>query len=58
MLNLFEKKTKNNSFDLSNAKGLNFFSDTALDISNKEKAPALKKNVMGETRHYLPATKE
>lgn len=50
MLNLFDKKTKNTSPDISNAKSLNFFSGTALDTTNK--------NNIGETRHYPPATKE
>ena len=47
MLNLFDKKTKNTSFDFSK---LNFFSGQAKDKSNK--------NVNGDTRHYPPATKE
>lgn len=47
MLNLFDKKTKNTSFDFSK---LNFFSGQAKDKSNE--------NVNGDTRHYPPATKE
>jgi hypothetical protein len=50
MLNLFDKKTKNTSPDISNTRALNFFSDTAKDITNQ--------NNIGETRHYPPATKE
>lgn len=49
MLNLFDKKTKNTSPNLSK---LNFFYS---DISNKEND---KNNNIGETRHYPPATKE
>lgn len=50
MLNLFDKKIKNTSFDISNTRALTFFSDTANDITNQ--------NNIGETRHYPPATKE
>jgi hypothetical protein len=50
MLNLFDKKTKNTSPDLSK---LNFFSATA-----KDTGLTTNKNIKGETRHYPPATKE
>jgi hypothetical protein len=50
MLNLFDKKQKNTSPDISNVGALNFFSATAKDNTNK--------NNIGETRHYPPATKE
>jgi len=50
MLNLFDKKTKNSSPDISK---LNFFSATA-----KDTALTSNKNINGETRHYPPATKE
>lgn len=53
MLNLFDKKTKNTNFDISNANTLNFFSSTT-----KDSALSSNQNNIGETRHYSPATKE
>ena len=50
MLNLFDKKTKNTSRDISK---LNFFSDTAKDTGLTSNT-----NINGETRHYPPATQE
>jgi hypothetical protein len=50
MLNLFEKKSKNTSPDISK---LNLFNATA-----KDSALTSNKNINGETRHYPPATKE
>ena len=56
MLNLFDKKTKNSSLDISNAGALNFFTGTAKDT--RALRDASNKNNIGETRHYPPATKE
>jgi hypothetical protein len=55
MLNLFDKKTRNISFVANASKKLNFFTGTAQEISNENTE---KKNQVGETRHYPPATKE
>lgn len=50
MLNLFDKKTKNTSIDISNDGAVKFFTDTTNDVASN--------NNIGETRHYPPATKE
>jgi hypothetical protein len=56
MLNLFYKKTKNTSRDMSNAEKLNIYSETVKDGVSLDHASSKTNN--GETRHYPPATKE